>query len=57
VGLNITGVGFLIRGLAEVLGMEMTSALNASISGISGIGHIMLAVTLVMILLRVKKAL
>jgi hypothetical protein len=56
VGLNISGIGFLIRGLTEVLGTEMSSALDASISGISGIGHIALAVALVMILLRIKKA-
>lgn len=56
VGLNISGVGFLIRGVTEVLGTEMSSTLDASISGISGIGHIALAVALVMILLRIKKA-
>ncbi|GEN56373.1 membrane protein [Halolactibacillus alkaliphilus] len=55
-GLNISVLGFLIRGTSEVLGTNMTSALNASIAGISGIGHIILAVTLIMILFRVKKA-
>ncbi|MGM0523135.1 MAG: DUF2871 family protein [Bacillota bacterium] len=57
IGLNISIIGFLIRGVTEVLGTTMSSALNASISGISGIGHIVLAVTLIMILFRVKKAL
>jgi uncharacterized protein involved in response to NO len=57
VGLNITGLGFLLRGLSEVAGMEMTKALNASIAGVSGIGHIILALSMVMILLRVGKKL
>ncbi len=57
IGLNITGLGFLLRGLSEVAGMEMTKALNASIAGISGIGHIAVAVSMVMILLRVGKKL
>ena len=41
-GLNITGIGFLIRGLTQVWGTELSTAADASISGISGIGHILL---------------
>jgi hypothetical protein len=55
VGLNITALGFLIRGISEVFGQEMSRGLNASISGISGIGHILIAVTMVIMLLRVRK--
>jgi hypothetical protein len=56
IGLNITGLGFLLRGLTQVLEIDMTRGLNASISGISGIGHILLAISLLMILRNIKKA-
>lgn len=56
IGLNITGLGFLMRGLTQVLEMDMTKGLNASISGISGMGHIILAISLLMILRNIKKA-
>lgn len=56
IGLNITGIGFLLRGLTQVLEIDMTRGLNASISGIAGIGHILLAISLLMILRNIKKA-
>ena len=56
VGLNITVVGFLLRGIPQVLGSELSSAFNASISGISGIGHIILGISLLMILWNVRNA-
>ncbi len=55
IGLNISALGFLLRGLTEVLSIDMTKGLNASISGISGIGHILLAVSMAMILVQLKK--
>jgi hypothetical protein len=57
IGLNITGLAFLIRGLTQVLDISMSKGLNASISGIAGIGHILIAVTMIGILLKVKKSL
>lgn len=57
VGLNITGLGFLLRGLADVAGGELTRGLDASISGVAGLGHVLLAVSLIILLFRVKKAL
>jgi len=56
IGLNVSGIGFLMRGLTEVLDTEMSKGLSASISGISGIGHILLAVSILMILVRVGKS-
>lgn len=55
VGLNISVIGFIMRGLTEVLKVDMSSGLNASIAGISGIGHILLAVSMIAILLKIKK--
>ncbi len=55
-GLNLTVLMMLIRGTLQVLETPLNNAVNASISGIAGIGHIVLAVSLVMILLDLKKA-
>ena len=55
VGLNLTVLGLVARGLADVQGAELSSALDASISGISGLGHTVLGVSLVAILLLVRK--
>ena len=43
-GLNITGLGFFLRGMSQVLGNELSRGMDASISGISGIGHILLGI-------------
>lgn len=55
IGLNITALGFVWRGSLEVLGAELSKGLNASIAGVSGIGHMLLAVSLVAILAKVRK--
>ena len=55
-GLNITGCGFLFRGLTHVLGTELSRGMDASISGISGIGHILMGVCIVLLLLKIKKS-
>jgi Ca2+/Na+ antiporter len=55
IGLNITGLGFLMRGLNQVWETELSSGMDASISGISGIGHILTGVCLVLVLLQVRK--
>lgn len=54
-GLNVTGLGFLLRGLAQVRGAELSRGLDAAVSGIAGIGHIMLGVCLVLLLLKIRK--
>ena len=55
VGLNITGLGFLMRGLTQVQGAQPSAGFDASISGISGIGHIFLGVSMILLLLKIKK--
>ncbi len=42
-GLVIASVTMIVRGTLEVTGFEFTSALNGAISGIAGIGHMMVA--------------
>ncbi len=55
IGLNVTELGFLMRGLNQVWGTELSSAMDASISGISGIGHVLTGVCLILVLLQVRK--
>lgn len=54
-GLNITGLGFLMRGLTQVWGTELSSGMDASISGIAGIGHILTGVSILLLLLQIRK--
>ena len=56
VGLNLTAVMFVVRGVPQVLGMELSTGMNAAISGIAGIGHILLGISMVMLLLQVRKS-
>ena len=56
VGLNLMAAMLVARGVVQVLGMELSAAWNASLSGVAGIGHILLGVAMVWLLLQVKKA-
>lgn len=57
VGLNLTGLTLLLRGVAQVLGTPLSSAMNGALSGVAGIGHILLGVSLVLLLLQIKRSL
>lgn len=54
VGLNLTAVMLLIRGITQVLNLTLSSGMNAAISGISGIGHILLGISLILLLVQLK---
>lgn len=55
IGLNITALSFLMRGLTQVWGTALSKGMDASISGIAGIGHILTGVSMLLILLKVRK--
>ena len=55
VGLNITGAALLVRGVAQVLALPLSRAMDASLSGVAGIGHLLLGVSMVLLLLRIRK--
>lgn len=55
IGLNLTAVMLLTRGILQVLGTPLSSAINAMLSGFAGIGHILLAIGIVLILLQLRK--
>ncbi len=46
---------FVLRGIVQVLGTQLSSGMNAAISGIAGIGHILLGISLVLLLIQVKR--
>lgn len=54
-GLNITALGFLMRGLTQVWETELSKGMNAPISGIAGIGHILTGICLILLLLKIRK--
>lgn len=56
IGLNLTAVMFVVRGVTQVLGTALSSGMSAAISGIAGIGHILLGISLVLVLMQVKRS-
>ena len=56
VGLNLTAVMFVVRGITQVLGTARSSGMDAAISGIAGIGHILLGISLVLLLMQIKRS-
>lgn len=56
IGLNLTAVMFVVRGVPQVLGTALSSGMSAAISGMAGIGHILLGVSLILLLLQVKRS-
>ena len=55
IGVPLTAAMLLVRGVTQVLGLNLSSAVNASISGIAGIGHVLTGVGIVLLLLSFKK--
>jgi len=43
-----------VRGIVQVLGVNISNALNASISGVAGITHILLGIGVMQILFLIK---
>lgn len=56
IGLNVTAIMLIVRGVTQVLYMDISKGMNAGISGIAGIGHILLSVGLIWILLEIRRS-
>lgn len=56
IGLNLTVIMMIVRGVTQVLETTISSGLNAAISGMAGIGHILIAISLILIILQVKNS-
>lgn len=55
-GLNLTVVMFIVRGVTQVLETDLSSGINAAISGVAGIGHILLGISLILLLLQIRRS-
>lgn len=56
VGVPLTAVMLLVRGVLQVRMVPLTPGLDAAVSGLSGVGHILTSVGLVLFLLCLKRA-
>ena len=54
IGLNLTAVMLVVRGVTQVMMPTLSSSINAAISGIAGIGHILLGVSLILLLVQIR---
>ena len=55
-GLNLTAVMFVVRGVTQVLETALSSGMSAVISRVAGIDHILLGISLVLILIQIKRS-
>lgn len=55
-GLNLTAVMLVTRGVIQPLGITLSSGTSAAISGIAGIGHILLGVSLALVLVQIRRS-
>ena len=56
VGLNATVFMMMVRGIMQVLEFPLSRGVDAAISGIAGIGHIVLGVAIILMILDIGKA-
>ncbi len=54
IGLNLTALMMVTRGIAQVLLLHLSPSIDFAITGLAGIGHILLGVSIVLILLQIK---
>ena len=57
IGLNIGGAGLFARGLTQVLSPTLSPGLSAAISGVSGLGHLLLGLGIIFFFVALKKQL
>lgn len=55
-GVPLTAVMLLVRGVTQVLALPLTAGASAAVSGIAGIGHILVGVWLILLLTALKQA-
>ena len=56
IGLNLTALMLAVRGVTQVLEAPLSSGMSAAISGVAGIGHMLLGISLVLLLLQVRRS-
>ncbi|MGN0184595.1 MAG: DUF2871 family protein [Aristaeellaceae bacterium] len=55
IGVVLTAAMMVVRGVLQVLGMGLSAAASASISGIAGVGHILTGAGILLLLLSLRK--
>ena len=55
IGLNVTVAGLLMRGVLQSTGTVLSRGLDASLSGVSGLGHLLLGAALIALLVLLRK--
>lgn len=56
IGVSLTAIMMVVRGVFQVCEVILPNAVNAAVSGIAGIGHIMTGVGIILLLLSLKKS-
>lgn len=56
VGLNLTSICLFLRGLAQATQATLSTGLNASLSGMSGLGHILLGTAMLALLFLIRNS-
>ena len=54
-GLILTSLMMAVRGFLQIQGAELSKAVDASVSGISGVGHILLGVGLILFFMNLRR--
>ena len=55
-GVSLTAVMMVVRGITEVLGSPLSKGVSAAISGIAGIGHMLVGAGIILLILSLKRA-
>lgn len=55
IGLSLMVVMLIVRGVPQVLGMELAKGMDAAISGIAGIGHILVGAGIIALFMALRK--
>ena len=53
---HVAALMLVVRGVAQVLSPGLSSGMSAAISGMAGIGHILLGVSLVILLVQIRRS-
>ncbi|NCB06143.1 MAG: DUF2871 family protein, partial [Clostridia bacterium] len=56
IGVPLTAIMLLVRGIPQVLGQTLSAGANGAISGIAGVAHILTGVSIILLLLSLMKA-
>ena len=56
IGRNLTAVMFVVRGVTQVMVPALSSGMSSAISGMAGIGHILLGISMVSLLIQIRRS-